>query len=226
MKFFAALALWSKHAASGLWRYMKAVIAHPHVTFRPGVWIGTGCQFGRKVTVYGGATIANASIGDHSYVGGDCTLKNCSVGKFCSVGRNVQVGLGIHPTGHVSTYPGFYSINASGATRFAKQGSVQESVPVTIGNDVWIGNNAMIGDGVNIGDGAVVGAGAVVTRSVPPYAVVGGVPAKPIGMRFDEDKVRFLLAFQWWDRDDAFLEKNVSLFADPERFVREFGDQV
>lgn len=68
-----------------------------------------------------------------------------------------------------------------------------------MGNDVWIGYEAVILAGVTIGDGAVIGARAVVTRDVPPYTIVGGVPAKPIRKRFDEDTIARLLALRWWD---------------------------
>ena len=70
-----------------------------------------------------------------------------------------------------------------------------------IGNDVWIGAKAIIRSGVTIGDGAVIGAGAVVTKDVPPYAIVAGVPAKIIRYRFDEELRKALLAAKWWDRD-------------------------
>ena len=70
-----------------------------------------------------------------------------------------------------------------------------------IGNDVWIGLNATILDGVTIGDGAIVAAGAVVTKDVPPYAVVAGVPAKIIKYRFTESQIDFLLKFRWWEKD-------------------------
>ena len=67
-----------------------------------------------------------------------------------------------------------------------------------IGNDVWIGEHATIKAGVKIGDGAIVASGAVVTKDVPPYAIVGGVPARLIRMRFGEDTVKRLLASRWW----------------------------
>lgn len=76
---------------------------------------------------------------------------------------------------------------------------LKEHNEVKIGNDVWIGTRAMILDGITIGDGAVIGAGAVVTKNVPPYAIVGGVPAKIIKYRFSQDKINELLASQWWN---------------------------
>src|SRR5690606_3523018 len=76
---------------------------------------------------------------------------------------------------------------------------------ITLGNDVWLGAQVFVRDGVVIGDGAIVAAGAVVTADVPPYAIVGGVPAKVLRYRFPEDIIRRLLAVQWWHWDEPRL---------------------
>lgn len=84
---------------------------------------------------------------------------------------------------------------------------------VVIGNDVWIGSNAIVLQGVTIGDGAVVAAGAVVTKDVPSYTVVGGVPAKVIKKRFDSSIEKRLKESQWWNKDIkdiAFIFKQLS----------------
>ena len=81
--------------------------------------------------------------------------------------------------------------------------------PVIIGNDVWIGRNAIIMDGVEIGSGAVVASGAIVTKDVPPYAIVGGVPAKVIRYRFDEQTIERLIESRWWDYPDEFIENEL-----------------
>ena len=75
--------------------------------------------------------------------------------------------------------------------------------PVKIGNDVWIGRGAFIKGGVTIGDGAVIAAHAVVTKDVPPYAIVCGVPAKIIKYRFDCETIKELLDLKWWNYDLA-----------------------
>lgn len=226
MRIRVAILLLLKEWLAGPIRYLRAIWRYPHVTFHPGVAVGLGCQFGRSVAVYRNTVLAHCTVGDYSYIGGDGKLKNCTIGRFCSIGEKVQIGLGIHPTFMISTYPGFYSEFASGAKQFASHREFVESQSVTIGNDVWIGNNSLIVDGVNVGDGAVIAAGAVVTRSIPPYAIVGGVPAKTIRMRFPDEKVCFLLDFRWWDRDETFIREHAALFAQPDRFFDAFKDHA
>ncbi|WP_234463862.1 CatB-related O-acetyltransferase [Paracoccus caeni] len=111
--------------------------------------------------------------------------------------------MGEHPVDTLSSHPIFYG--ASNGFRIpdkigvARDFSAARHTPPIIGHDVWIGANAVITRGVKVGTGAVIGAGAIVTKDVPPYAIVGGVPAKLLRMRFDEETVAKLLASEWWD---------------------------
>ena len=79
-----------------------------------------------------------------------------------------------------------------------------------VGNDVWIGYEAVILSGVTIGDGAIIGSRAVVTKDVPPYTIVGGVPARAIRKRFDEDTIAKLKALQWWDWDEEKISGSIA----------------
>lgn len=83
---------------------------------------------------------------------------------------------------------------------------------VKIGNDVWIGYGVTIVNNVTVGDGAVIAAGSVVTKDVPPYAIVGGVPAKTIRYRFDEEVCKILLELEWWNFPEDILKVNIHLF--------------
>lgn len=100
--------------------------------------------------------------------------------------------------------------------------SIKKNPPVSIGNDVWIGANVIILPGVNIGNGAVVAAGAVVSKDVPPYAIVGGVPAKIIKYRFSEKEIEILQRVEWWEWSDRELVNNMELFYNAEMFFEKF----
>ncbi len=126
------------------------------------------------------------------------------VGRYCSIGSGVKVMGDAHPVEWVSTHPIFYNKN-----RFKRHTNREapknrpsfraRADGVTIGNDVWIADDVSIRGGVTIGDGAVVAYGAVVTKDVPPYAVVAGVPAKIVRFRYSEADIERFLAAKWWD---------------------------
>lgn len=123
------------------------------------------------------------------------------IGKFCSIacGAKFLFNSANHALGSLSTYsfPIFYDEWGLDGKNVAD--AWDNKGDITLGNDVWIGYEAVILAGVTIGDGAIIGARAVVTRDVPPYAIVGGVPARLIRRRFDEATIESLLALQWWD---------------------------
>ena len=135
----------------------------------------------------------------HYPVNGD----RLKIGKFCSIacGAKFLFTSANHALGSLSTYtfPIFFDEWDLDAKDIAS--AWDNRGDITIGNDVWIGYGAVILSGVTIGDGAIIGARAVVTRDVPPYTIVGGVPAKPIRKRFDDETVEKLLALKWWDWD-------------------------
>ncbi len=151
-------------------------------------------------------------IGAHSYGGlqvrsfGDDT--QLSIGKYCSFAADVQVMLGgEHRPDWVTTYP-FSILRAEHA---GIKGHPASKGDIIIGNDVWIGREAIILSGVTIGDGAVIAARSIVRKNVPPYTIVGGVPAKQIRKRFDDDVISRLLALRWWDWSDARVNAAVPL---------------
>jgi acetyltransferase-like isoleucine patch superfamily enzyme len=151
-------------------RWAKATRLFPSTRFGKGVRIGRDCAFEEGVVVRADTYLERASVGKYSYVGTGSTLWNCSLGRYCSVGPEVRIGLGIHPVdGVISTYPGFYTRQTSVPISFGIDENVCEHKKVFIGSDVWIGARAMVLDGVKVGHGAVIGAGAIVTRDIEPY---------------------------------------------------------
>ena len=123
------------------------------------------------------------------------------IGKFCSIacGAKFLFNSANHSLTSLSTYPFPIFFEEWGLERAQVTRAWDHKGDIVIGNDVWIGYEAVILAGVTIGDGAIIGIRAVVTKDVPPYAIVGGVPAKPIRKRFHDDTIAALLALRWWD---------------------------
>lgn len=162
-------------------------------------------------------------IGEHSKIFG-------KVGRFTSIGSYVRVNNGAHPYTYpyVSTAPCFIAPNpdkVQNGSSFADvvlfnqfRYAADSKYPVIIGNDVWIGDQVFIVGGCTINDGAMVLAKACVTKDVPPYAIVGGVPAKILGYRYSEDDINFLLSTRWWDKSIGWISDNYMIFSDFDTF--------
>lgn len=159
----------------------------------------------KTAKVNGGCSIVHSEIGRFSCLGYQCELVNCKVGGFCSIASNVYIGGAEHPIQWASTSSVFQKVAHSGPDKRFAELPLPQSKETFIGNDVWIGHRAIVKAGCRIGDGAVVGAGAVVTKDVPPYAIVAGVPAKVIKMRFSEDIIDKMIKIKWWDFSEEQL---------------------
>lgn len=160
------------------------------------------------------ARLMNCKVGRYTRIKPGCVFKNVTIGKYCSFANDIMIGLGQHPTFLLSTNSVFYKAGIT--DKFAKEIDYDEEPRTYIGNDVWIGNGAVVMDGVTIGDGAIVASRAVVTKDVPPYAIVGGVPAKVLKYRFSEEIISELLEWKWWDLPDDEISKILPLFTDNE----------
>jgi len=155
------------------------------------------CQFENNVIINRRSFVNDSQIGRCSYAGINLTMNWTKMGRFCSIGRNVDIGGFDHDYHKVTTMPQFrwnQMINGGG-----KIPDVMQHDYCLIGNDVWIAAGAQILHKASIGDGAIVGGGAVVTHDIPPYAIAVGVPAKVIGYRFEKKYVDALLDIQWWN---------------------------
>lgn len=176
---------------------------------------------GKNTRVAAPFFLHHVQLGDYSYISKNSSINNCEIGKFCSIGPNFCCGLGIHPTNGISTAPMFYSTAKQNGTSLCKENKINEYAQTIIGNDVFIGANVTVLDGVTIGDGAVIGAGAVVSKSIPPYAIAGGVPAKIINYRFNEETVAIFLRKKWWEGNDASLQRIEELFFEIDTFINQ-----
>lgn len=144
-----------------------------------------GCNFGHRNIIYNDTVLVDSNFGDYTYVGGHAKIQYADIGKYCSIAEGVKIGLGIHPLDLEFTHPAFYSPQSHWKDEITPiiPEELVEYKRIIIGDDVWIGTNAMIMDGITIGSHAVVAAGAVVTKDVPEYAIVGGIPARIINYR-------------------------------------------
>ena len=173
------------------------------------------CAIDKTAKVCQRSNLVNVKMGRYSYIGASCSFNNVDIGSFCSIASYCAVGGGVHPMDFVSTSPVFLSGDNIFGVNFAEF-NFEEAPKTIIGNDVWIGEAAFVKAGVTIGDGAVIGAHAVVTKDVPPYAIVAGVPACVLRYRFDRDTIDRLLRMEWWNWSEADLRSKASLFSDPD----------
>lgn len=144
----------------------------------------------------------------HYPVNGD----KLKIGKFCSIacGAKFLFTSANHTLRSLSTYPFPIFFEEWGLDAKNICEAWDNKGDIVIGNDVWIGFEAVILSGVTIGDGAIIGTRAVVTKDVPPYTIVGGIPAKPIRKRFDDKTISQLEALNWWDWDEETIRNNIS----------------
>ena len=133
------------------------------------------------------------------------------IGKFCSIacGAKFIFNSANHTLSSVSTYPFPIFFEEWGLNIKDVAAAWDNKGDIIIGNDVWIGYEAVIMAGVTVGDGAIIGTRAVVTKDVPPYTIVGGVPAKPIRKRFDNETLDELLKIRWWDWPEEKIARNI-----------------
>ncbi|MBI0535047.1 chloramphenicol acetyltransferase [Roseomonas sp. KE2513] len=157
-------------------------------------------RFGRFCEVGAGTRVAESVFGDYSYVARDSDIIYTEMGRFCSIAAGVRINPGNHPLERVAlnhfTYrSSAYGLGEDNAAFF----DWRRSHRVTLGHDVWIGHGAIILPGVTIGTGAAIGAGAVVSKAVPDFAIVVGVPGRVLRYRFSPEIIAALHRIAWWN---------------------------
>lgn len=203
-------------------RLKKTIISLKYdVRLEKSVSVNLDTIFEGKAVINKNCDISGSYIGLGTFIAPNSQLIQAKIGKFCSIGQNVQTRFGLHPSRKfVSTHPAFFSLQNQASFTFVKKQCFEEhkyvdkdkKYFVEIGNDVWIGNDVRIMDGIRIGDGAIIGLGSIVTKDIEPYSINFGIPAKKTGYRFNEEQRKFLLKFKWWERDFEWLQKNAHLF--------------
>ena len=166
-------------------------------------------------------------VGRGTYIRNGCLFKKTKIGRYCSIAPNVKIIYGKHPTStKVAMHPSFYknkkiaNLSFNHETGFEEYEYTSNGFYCEIGNDVWIGTDAKIMGGVTIGDGCIVAAGTIVTKNIPPYSIVAGIPGKIVKYRFSDDQITFLEKFQWWSRDLDWIHDNIGIFDSIDEFCK------
>ncbi|MHA7142654.1 CatB-related O-acetyltransferase [Arthrobacter sp. Sr33] len=202
-------------------------LVDPKVTFilSPVTWEARGrMETMTRAAFAGESALYGWEIGDHTY-GKPIVFEKTSklkIGKFVSIAGGVGIALGDHRIDSVSSYP-FPTLRRWWPSAGSPVDHVSKG-DVVIGNDVWIGAGSFITSGVTVGDGAVIAGHAVVTKNVPPYAIVGGNPARVLRYRFPETTIDRLLRIAWWNWSDEKIDRFLPLMFNDE--LKEFLAQA
>lgn len=175
-------------------RLSEEVFVHPECEIN-------NSTFGIYTEIGKGSSILNSDIGDYSYTARYADIANTSVGKFSNIASFTRIGPTDHPMHLASQHHMLYRSNDywDDVPRWDEFFDHRASRRTTIGHDTWIGAQAIIKPDLTIGIGAIVAAGSVVTKDVPPFMIVAGVPAKPMRQRFSDHIAERLMALKWWD---------------------------
>ena len=184
-------------------------------------------QLGIYTEIGARTKVAETIMGDYSYIVNDGDVIYSTIGKFCSIAAQVRINPGNHPMWRASQSHFTYRASAyfKGEADDSEFFDWRREHHVSIGHDVWIGHGVVILAGRKIGTGAVIAAGAVISKDVEPYTIVGGVPGKEIGRRFDKLIAARLEELAWWDWDHETLRLRLADFRHLkiEAFLEKYG---
>ncbi|UOA26221.1 chloramphenicol acetyltransferase [Pseudosulfitobacter sp. DSM 107133] len=174
----------------------------------------TDAQFGAYVEIGRASRVAHSVIGDYSYCDRMADIANAEVGKFSNIASCVRIGATDHPMDKASLHHFHYrsADYFDDAEPDAAWFDHRRSRRARIGNDTWLGHGAQVRPEVSIGHGAVVAGGAIVTRDVPPYMIVAGIPAVPLRARHTRKIADRMMALAWWDWPHARLRETLDDF--------------
>lgn len=192
-----------------LYSYLKPIRYNKSVSFFS-FW-DSATKLPKRLFIAFGVRLGFCEIGDYTRIRHFSTVYYATIGKFSTISKNVRIGIGQHPTNLLSTNLIFYRRNPI-TNKWVKPIDFIEYEPISIGNDVWIGEAAMIMGGVKVSDGAIVAARSVVTKDIPPYAIVAGVPARVVKYRFDQETINRLLEIKWWNLSEHEITNKLSAF--------------
>lgn len=198
-------------------RYGMARLRNVHNRRTGSGYVGRDLGVLRRLQKQGRVTYGRGTYGVPTLFTHMLDTTGLRVGSYSSIGGTYLLGGG-HPADRVTTYPLRVQLRMEGAGEDGFPRKVRDTV---IGSDCYVGWGCMLLSNVTIGDGAIVGSGALVTKDVPPYAIVGGNPAKIIRYRYDEQQIASLLRIRWWDWPEEEIRAAVDLLSgdDVDKFI-------
>lgn len=182
--------------------YRKKVIIGNHSYLK-------NVRFEGNNTIFDNCRITKTVIGNRTYISSNARITNCEIGRFCSIAKDVVIGLSKHPVNEfISSHPFIYKKYTANNSSY----NFQENEKIIIGNDVWIGEGAIIYGNITIGDGAIIAAGALVNKNVKSFSIVGGVPASEIKKRFDQTTIEKITKMKWYSWDEKKIIREINEF--------------